>query len=243
MQIQKTAAALVLLMCSAGWAHAQSAGQWKFGAGWFHVVPQSSGSPLTVNALGRSSTVEGSSSKVANAETFGLTATYFLTDNLALETAIAKPPRLRLIGTGTLERLGEVGSAEIVSPSLLLQYHFLEPSAKLRPFVGAGLSYVKLSKIELANSISSGAFLRDPTLGSLLEGPTTASFSSSIAPVLSLGVNYNIDEHWSLGFSVSYTRLSTRATITTKSLVGDVVSTTKSKINPIVSFLSVGYRF
>jgi len=235
--------ALTMLLCSMGSAHAQSAGQWKIGTGWFHVAPQSSGSPLTVTALGQSTTVQGSSSKVANADTYGITATYFLTDNFALETAIAKPPRLRLVGKGTLERLGEVGSAEIVSPSLLLQYHFLDPSAKLRPFVGAGLSYVKLSKVELANSISSGAFLRDPTRGSLLEGPTSASFTSSIAPVVSLGINYNIDEHWSLGLSVSYTRLSTRATLTTRSSVGDVISTTKAKINPIVSFLSVGYRF
>lgn len=243
MKIRHGAAAMALLMCSAGWANAQSAGEWKFSAGWFHVAPQGSGGPLTVTALGQSATVPGSSSQVANADTFGVTASYFLTDKLALETAIAKPPRLRLNGTGTLAQLGEVGSAEIVSPSLLLQYHFLEPSAKIRPYIGAGLSYVKLTKVELANSIASGAFLRDPTHGTLLEGPTTASFTSSIAPVVSLGVSYNIDEHWSLGLSVSYTRLSTRATLVTKSGVGDVVSTTKARIDPIVGFLSVGYRF
>jgi outer membrane protein len=37
--------------------------------------------------------------------------------------------------------------------------------------------------------------------------------------------------------------LSTRATLTTQSKLGTVTSSTKIKLNPIVSFVSVGYKF
>lgn len=46
-----------------------------------------------------------------------------------------------------------------------------------------------------------------------------------------------------IGASVSYMWLSTKATLTTQAPVGTVTTTTKVRINPLASFLSVGYRF
>ena len=72
---------------------------------------------------------------------------------------------------------------------------------------------------------------------------TSADLSSSLAPVVSAGASYNIDKNWSVGLSVSYIPLKTKADLTTTTPLGPVHSTTKLTLNPIVSFLSVGYKF
>lgn len=52
-----------------------------------------------------------------------------------------------------------------------------------------------------------------------------------------------MDTHWSIGASFAYAWLSTKATLTTRAPVGTVTSTTRLKINPIMTFVSLGYRF
>lgn len=240
----KQASAAVLLSLSAiTCAHAQSAGQWMLNAGWLHLAPQDSSQPLSVNALGHSTTVAGTGASISDADTFALTATYFVTDHIALETILGVPPKLHLNGTGSLAQLGELGNARAWSPALIAQYHFGEPSARLRPYVGAGVSYVWFNNIQLSAPVASGQLLYSPSLGTRLEGPTSASLSKSFAPIVNAGLTFNIDKHWSVGVSAAYVWLSTRATLTTHSSLGTVTSTTKLKINPIISFVSVGYRF
>ncbi|WP_081066643.1 OmpW/AlkL family protein [Burkholderia cepacia] len=224
-------------------AHAQSAGNWVVNAGWMHLAPQDSSDPLTVNALGTSATIPGSGASVSDADTVALSARYFVTDHIAVEALLGVPPKLRLSGTGSLSTLGELGSARVWGPSLLAQYHFGESQARLRPYVGAGISYVWFKSVGLSSPIATGQFLASPTTGTALEGPTSASLKSSFAPVVNAGLTYNIDKHWSVGVSVSYAWLSTTATLTTHSALGSVSTSAKVKINPLVSFVSVGYRF
>jgi len=236
-------AAFLLSIAAASTVHAQSAGQWVVNAGWLHLAPRDSSEPLTVNAVGQSNTVAGSGSTVANANTFALTTRYFVTDHIAIETILGVPPKLHLSGTGTLGQVGEMGTARAWSPAIQAQYHFGVPTARLRPYVGAGVAYVWYRDIELSRPVATGQLLYSPALGTLLEGPTTVSLSKSIAPIVNAGLTYNIDSHWSIGASLSYMWLSTKATLTTQAPVGTVTTTTKVKINPLTSFLSVGYRF
>jgi outer membrane protein len=126
---------------------------------------------------------------------------------------------------------------------VLLKYYFGDAQSRLRPFVGAGGAYVWYSGVKLSSATSNGAFLYSSTYGTALEGTTTAKLSSSFAPVVNAGFTYNFDKHWSAGVSLSYMWLSTRATLTTHSSVGTVTSTSKIKLDPIISFASVGYRF
>ncbi|MDE1182223.1 OmpW family outer membrane protein [Paraburkholderia sp.] len=225
-------------------AHAQSAGDLVANVGWFHVAPQDSSKPLTVNALGSTVTAAGSGASVESSDTFGLTLTYFITDHFATEAVLGVPPKMHLDGTGTLSSLGEIGSAYEWSPTLLFKYYFNDPQSHFRPYVGAGGSYVWYSGVKLSSAMSSGSFLYSSTYGTALEGTTTAKLSSSFAPVINAGFAWNFDKHWSANVSLSYMWLSTRATLTTHSAVaGTVTSSTKLKVNPIVSFVSVGYRF
>lgn len=241
MQIRVSALAAALLLSTA--AHAQSAGDFVTNFGWFHLSPQDSSKPLTVNALGTSVTETGTGATVDDSDTFGLTATYFFTDHIAATAVFGIPPKFRLTGTGSLATLGQIGSAYEWSPTLLLKYYFNDAQSRFRPYVGAGGSYVWYSGVKLSSAVSSGSFLYSQTYGTALEGTTTAKLGSSFAPVINAGFSYNIDKHWSVDVSLSYMWLSTRATLTTQSKYGTVTSSTKIKLDPIVSFVSVGYRF
>lgn len=222
---------------------AQSAGQLVLNTGWLHIAPQSSSQPISVSALGNTAVETGTGSSVGSSDTFGLTATYFVTDHIALETILGVPPTLDLYGTGTIASFGKIGSARTWSPAVIAQYHFGLPDARIRPYLGLGVTYVWFSQVRLSNTTQSGQFLNSPTYGSALEGPSTARLSSSFAPIVNAGFTYNFNAHWSAGFSVSYIWLATHATLTTQSALGTITSRAKVTINPIVTFLSVGYRF
>ncbi|WMY12835.1 OmpW/AlkL family protein [Paraburkholderia phenoliruptrix] len=224
-------------------AHAQSAGDFQVSAGWLHFAPQDSSGAFNVTALGQTMTKQGASASVSNADTFGLTLQYFVTDHIAAEAVLGAAPKFHLDGEGTLAPLGELGTAREWSPTLLLKYYFMDAQSKLRPYVGAGGSYVWYSDVKLSEQMANGAFLYSPQTGTALTGPTSVHISSSFAPVVNAGVSYNFSKHWSAAFSVSYMWLSTRATLTTHSSVGQVTSESKIKLNPIVTFLSVGYTF
>jgi outer membrane protein len=241
--MKQVGAAVLLSLSAISLAHAQSAGQFMLNGGWMHMAPQDSSQPLSVDALGHSATLTGSGASVSDADTFALTATYFVTDHIAVETIFGIPPKLHLDGTGTLSSVGELGTARAWAPALLAQYHFGEPSARFRPYVGAGVSYVWFSNVQLSAPVASGQFLASPSFGTSLEGSTSASLSSSFAPIVNAGLTYNIDKHWSVGVSASYVWLSSRATLTTHSPLGAVTSTAKLKIDPITTFVSIGYRF
>jgi outer membrane protein len=224
-------------------AHAQSASDIQVSAGWMHFAPQDSSGPFNVTALGQTVTRQGASASVSDADTFGLTLQYFVSDHIAVEAVTGVPPKFHLQGEGTLAPLGELGTAREWSPTLLLKYYFLSPQSKFRPYVGAGGSYVWFSDVKLSQPMANGAFLYSPQTGNALTGPTSVHISSSFAPVVNAGLTYNFNKHWSAAFSVSYMWLSARATLTTTSAVGQIKSESKLKLDPIVTFLSVGYTF
>ena len=98
-------------VAACGSASAQKAGDWVLGTGWLHFAPQDSSTPLRFTAPVPAE-VPGSGASVSNADTFGLNAHYFITDNWAVEGVIGVPPRFDLNGTGTLAPVGKLGSAK-----------------------------------------------------------------------------------------------------------------------------------
>jgi outer membrane protein len=241
--MKRSYAAAVLSVAVVTSAHAQSAGQWVINAGWSHFAPQGSGDPLRVTALGQSAVISGTGASIPSGDTLGLTASYYVTDHISADASMGIPPTWHLNGSGTLAGFGELGTARAWSPAILVNYHFGEPNSRLRPYLGAGITYTWFSNIKLSNAVSAGQLLFSPTVGAALEGPTSVSLSRSFAPVINAGLTYNIDSHWSIGASIAYSWLTTKATLTTQSSFGTVTSTTKLKVNPIVTLLSVGYRF
>ena len=127
----------------------------------------------------------------------------------------------------------------------MAKWYFGDANSKFRPFVGAGVSYVWYDSIQLNDGFQR-ALSSKYTGGAVTTASSSANLSSSWAPVLNAGATYNFDKNWSVSLSVSYVSIKTNADITTNlpaAAGGTTHSSTSLTINPIVSFLSVGYKF
>jgi outer membrane protein len=221
----------------------------------------------SVLGLPTSFTSPGTFQTVSNADTLGLTIAHFVTDNIAVTTVAGVPPKFKLSGTGVLQAPGPAGALGNVnlgapannplvtsvrewSPALLFQYYLFDAKSTFRPFVGLGVSYNWFSSIQLnqnfKNSLNSqlGATL---AAGSGHPTPSTVAAQStpSWQPVFNAGLTYNFTDHWSLVGSLSFIPLKTTTVITVKAADGAVLSQSKSelKVNPIISFVALGYKF
>lgn len=222
-------------------AQAQEAGSVVVSAGWLRVSPQVSTDTMrTTNIGGRDVSLArpGPSAQIGAANTFGLTATYFVTGNIAAELVAGVPPRFNIDGAGTVESLGGLGSARMWSPAVLVKYYFGQPTAKFRPFVGLGASYVWFSGAKLSN---------DRFTKGVLGGDTDVSVSKGVSPVFNLGATYNFAKNWYAGVSVSYLPMRRTITLTTPSSAyargASVKNEVRAQFNPIVTYVSLGYRF
>lgn len=239
MKLKRTMLSIAAFACAAG-AHAQSAGSVTLATGWLHFAPRDSSGPLQVTNIGGSPvsiTDVGSGAGVSSADTVAVSAAYFITDHVSTEFVLGAPPKFDLSGTGTLASYGKIGETKQWSPSLLLRYHFLDAQSRFRPYVGLGVSYVWYSGSQITNS----TFANNVLQGSV----TSVSASSSWAPLFNAGFTYQFTKHWFGGFSVSYLPLSTTATINSvgSTLPLHVTSQAKITINPIITYLNVGYKF
>ncbi|HEY4318005.1 MAG TPA: OmpW family outer membrane protein [Herbaspirillum sp.] len=215
-------------------AAAQSAGSNVVNLGWFHFSPNDSSDPLQTTSPVQH-TFTGSGATVKDSDTVGLALTHFFTDNFAVTADMGVPPKFKLNGTGTLSGLGELGSAKQWSPAIVAKWFFGDAESKFRPFIGAGVTYVWYSDVKLSQSLQNQL-----TSGT---GTATADLSSSWAPVANIGATYNFDKNWSVALSVSYIPLKTDADITGITPGPTVKAKTSLTIDPLVTFLSVGYRF
>lgn len=258
-------------------AHAQKAGDNVVSAGWFHIQTHGTSPPLTTSVvdvpinypLGLPSTftAPGSGLSTSNADTLGLTFSHFVTDHIAVTAVGGIPPEFKLYGHGELippgpagalgrQSLGDPSLNPIItrarqwSPAAMVQYHFLEPGTRFRPFLGVGVSYNFFTDIRVnpafAESVNNnlGAVL---AAGAGIPGPTSvhADASSSWAPVFNVGGTYNFNEHWGVTAAVTYIPLKTTSTMTIKASDGTTLSTSKTKLepNPIIFFLAATYKF
>lgn len=231
----------VVAAAGSGSALAQKAGDWQVGAGWLHFSPQDSSKPLTFTSP-VAAVVPGSGADAGNSDTLGLSATYFIDSHWGVEGVIGIPPKFKLYGTGTLAPIGELGEARQWSPTILAKYYFNDGEARLRPFVGLGATYVWYSDVNLTPGLQ-GALANRLGIPAAASS-TTAKLDSAFAPVFNVGAAYQFDPHWGMLFSVSYIRLSTTAKLTTTAR-GVPVATSESslKLNPIVPYLALTYKF
>ena len=234
-----TGAAAFALVSTA--AHAQSAGSIYVTTGWFHLAPQDSSTPLKETSVGGSPvniTVPNTGAGLSDADTIGFTVGYFVTDHVATELEMGVPPKFDLNGTGSFARYGTIGTAKQWSPTLLFKFFFNAPQAKFRPYVGMGVTRTWFTDAKITNSEFHNG---------VLHGPTDVDTDSSWAPVFNAGFTYAFTEHWFAGFSVSFIPMKATAKLNTQAQtpVGtlNVKSEAKITLNPIVTYLRVGYRF
>lgn len=137
--------------------------------------------------------------------------TYFFTPNWAAELILTYPQKHTVTLDGT-----SIGTFRHLPPTLTAQYHFL-PGAVFNPYVGAGVNYTLLSKVNL---LGGAARLEHDSVGLALQA----------------GVDFRIDSRWSINVDVKKLQLRSDVAI-------GGVQASRVKLDPVLFGVGVGYRF
>ena len=136
---------------------------------------------------------------------------YFLTPNWAAELLLTVPQKHDVTLDGQ-----RIGSFRHLPPTLLAQYHFL-PGAQIDPYVGAGINYTLISKVDILNG--AGRLEHD-----------------SVGAALQAGVDFRIDSWWSVNLDVKKIQIRSDVDI-------DGVRASRVRVDPLLLGVGVGYRF
>lgn len=136
---------------------------------------------------------------------------YFLTPNWAAELVLTYPQKHDVTLDGQ-----RIGSFKHLPPTLLAQYHFL-PGAQIDPYVGAGINYTLISKVDILNG--AGRLEHD-----------------SIGAALQAGVDFRIDSKWSVNLDMKKVQIRSNVDI-------NGVRASRVRIDPVLFGVGVGYRF
>lgn len=210
------------LLAAAGGAQAQKAGSMSLEAGITLLAPQVSSGDLSPPAF------PNTKADVSNAT--GLTGafTYMATDNIAINVPLGLGFKHDITGAARAQGFGKLATVRALPITVLGQYRFGAPEATFRPYVGGGLAFVKFYKETGSAALTA---LTNPG-----GAPTTLSVESKIAPVIQLGMIYNINEKWFVNGHYA----KTFVTANTKFSTGQ---TQNIKLNPDAFSIAVGYKF
>ncbi|HAT30728.1 MAG TPA: hypothetical protein DCW29_07710 [Janthinobacterium sp.] len=205
--MKKSATATVMVLAALGLFSGQTMAQespWLVRARVVHLDPANKSDPI--GGVGASDRLTVSSKTIPEVD-----VSYFFTPNVSAELVLTYPQKHDVMLDGN-----NIGTFKHLPPSLLAQYHFL-PAAQFNPYIGAGVNYTTISKVEL------------------LGGAATLEHSSW-GLVVQAGVDYKLDKNWSLNLDVK------KAQIRSDVLVGGT-AISSVKVDPLMVGVGLGYRF
>lgn len=151
-----------------------------------------------------------------------------VSDSIKSQTGSANPVTAAVAANFVKYDGQVVATVKTIAPTIFVNYKFLEATNPWRPYVGAGLNYTHFK----AKSTAAGnAFYTD--------GGVNIKLTDSYGLALQAGINYKLDQHWSLNAGVSSTMIKNDLTITTD----NSRQTGKYDFQPLVYSLMVGYSF
>ena len=207
-------------------AFAQSAGSWSASVGITGIAPSVDSGNLT-STLQHGTFANTQVDVNSNTQLTGA-VNYMATDHLALHLPLGMGFKHEVRGAGAIVGVGKLVDTRALPITLIAQYRFMEANARFRPYLGAGLSYVKFYK-EKGTALLTA--LTNPG-----GAATGVSFESKLAPTFQIGGVLKLGEKWFLDASYGKTLLKTRATLTTGQTI-DV------RLNPNCYTLQLGYKF
>lgn len=161
-----------------------------------------------------------------------------------------------------LDNYNTSASARAWTPGFQAQYYFGKPGVnKFRPFLGAGFMYAYFSDIKInagieKDLIAAGHMIQniyDDKAGASLEGKISSGdmkvkvdANDAFAPMVTAGFTYDFKKNWFATASLSYAKLDNTATITVvnRNTGAQLIKAqTKIDIDPLISYVGVGYRF
>jgi outer membrane protein len=157
-----------------------------------------------------------------------------LTGHFSAELALGAPPLTKTVGKGPA-KLGsvpyndqEIVTARWFAPTLLLTYSFFDESARLRPYIGAGINYTRFYSRQAT-----------PAGEAVVGGPTSISLTTSVGPAATIGLSYRLTRHFSLYGSLSASEVDSDFTSNT----AGVLRKTHVSFGPRAAVLAAGYSF
>jgi outer membrane protein len=148
-----------------------------------------------------------------------LDISYFFTPNWAAELVLTYPQKHTVqISQGPLAQ--QIGSFKQLPPTLLAQYHF-NPTGQFRPYIGAGVNYTQISKVNLYSGIAGTALQLD---------------SSSVGPAYQVGMDVKLDGGYFLNFDLKKIYIDSDIKI-----AGNKVS--HLNLDPLAASIGIGRRF
>jgi outer membrane protein len=184
---------------------------WMLRARALGVIPDDSSSQITVI---------GGEADVDEAYTPDLDLTYFFTENIAAELVFFAYSRHAVTAKNTAVGNIDLGSFDLLPPTLTAQYHF-SPQKAFSPYLGAGLTYV------LIPNEDSGA-------------ATAVRYDDGvIGYTLQAGFDYFFNSHWCLNLDVKKVWVDVDVEV---DALGTTVKTNVD-VNPWLVGMGVGYRF
>jgi outer membrane protein len=146
---------------------------------------------------------------------------YFFTPHIAAELVLTVPQKQTVtVQQSALGGPVDIGTFKHLPPTLMLQYHFM-PDAVLRPYVGAGVNYTRISSVNLAV----------PGVGPLSLQQNSFGFA------LGAGFDVRIAKNAFLNFDVKKVQISSDV----RDPFGSTISTVK--VDPWLYGVGIGYRF
>jgi outer membrane protein len=140
--------------------------------------------------------------------------TYFFTDNIAVELIAAVTPHDVSLDGGP-----KLGTAWLLPPILLLQYHF-QLADGIKPYLGAGINYT--------------VFFSQKN-----KGPATSfNLKDEFGWALQAGVDIHLNENWYINLDVKKVFLDPKIFV-----VAGAAITGRAKLDPWIIGLGIGYRF
>jgi len=192
----------------AGSAQAEK-GDWIIRGGVTYVVPEDFSTPF-----GDTGSVKFD---VSDEATFGFNVTWMFHDNWGIELLAVIPPEHSVKAPAVADV--DIISAEVLPPTLSLQYHFL-PEGTFRPYIGVGMNYTMFSNEKI------------------IEG--TLKIDDSTGFAADLGADIALGERWVVNIDIRYLQID----LTIQQTIDDDVYPKETyAIDPMVYSLMVGYRF
>lgn len=137
--------------------------------------------------------------------------TYFFSPNIAAELILTYPQKHTVYLDGA-----DIGTFKHLPPTLSAQYHFA-PNADVRPYLGVGVNYTNISKVNLLAGKG---------------GLEHSSFGLS----LQAGVDFVVDKNWSINLDIK--KVQIRSDVSISGAKASAV-----KVDPVLVGVGVGYRF